>query len=712
MKMWRAALLLAVLTAVTAGPGTTQRRTISPEERQGAEAAVARFTSPTLTRFADDAEFRAYVEAVADAARARGDWWAHIGLPQFAQAQGGSQTDAVEPVCPPENPDCLETPDDGEGSVIITGARSSPSNPSITNNQMAGVEEGDIVKQIDHFLLILQDGRIFVVDTRARGRSLALADRMNVYRDDDDDIWYDEMLVFGDRVLVTGYSYGEDATELSVFRLSPAGRLSREGVFYVSSDDYYSTTNYATRLIGDRLVIYTPFSVRAIGSRYFRWPVVRRWLPEENRSEAIERGKPLFDAVGIYRPVRDLFDPVVHSVSVCPLGQVGPAGELDCRTSAFVGPAEAQWYVSDDDAYLWTHDGWRALEDVDRDCVVDEQPGPQEIVQALLYRVPVEGGQPGVIAGRGVPVDQFSLQAGDGRFRALLIDRSRVCRERWETPVRLSYFDVALDSLGPRIAEPPATSYVPLPGTGTRWIANRFTDRYLVYGGLSRYRSGLPEFDETEIRDEDDRERRRRALAMPPAFAVPVNRPRDVRRIDIRQTVIRAERVGNDIAVTGYRDRGGLRVTLIDLDGVPRIASSALLPGRFESEGRSHAFNSLVERDDSGLLGLPTVRRIAESNRFWWRSRASDLSYLAFDSDGALTRLGELESHADDEGEDPAHPGYTCEVSCIDWYGNSRPIFTDGRIFALTGTELVEGRIRGERIDEIRRLDLTAPPRR
>ncbi len=49
---------------------------------------------------------------------------------------------------------------------------------------MRNVEEGDIVKQINQFLLVLQDGRIFVVDTRGgSGRRLALADRTNVYRD-------------------------------------------------------------------------------------------------------------------------------------------------------------------------------------------------------------------------------------------------------------------------------------------------------------------------------------------------------------------------------------------------------------------------------------------------------------------------------------------------------------------------------------------------
>jgi hypothetical protein len=51
-------------------------------------------------------------------------------------------------------------------------------------------------------------------------------------------------------------------------------------------------------------------------------------------------------------------------------------------------------------------------------------------------------------------------------------------------------------------------------------------------------------------------------------------------------------------------------------------------------------------------------------------------------------------------------------VSCVDWYGNSRPIFTDGRVFGLSGTELVEGRVGAGGIAELRRLDLSAPPAR
>jgi hypothetical protein len=50
-----------------------------------------------------------------------------------------------------------------------------------------------------------------------------------------------------------------------------------------------------------------------------------------------------------------------------------------------------------------------------------------------------------------------------------------------------------------------------------------------------------------------------------------------------------------------------------------------------------------------------------------------------------------------------------CRASCVDWYGNARPIFLGDRVFALMGYELVEGRLArsfvGERIDELRRID-------
>jgi hypothetical protein len=46
----------------------------------------------------------------------------------------------------------------------------------------------------------------------------------------------------------------------------------------------------------------------------------------------------------------------------------------------------------------------------------------------------------------------------------------------------------------------------------------------------------------------------------------------------------------------------------------------------------------------------------------------------------------------------------------VDWYGNARPIFLRGRIFALLGYELVEGAVRRDAIREVQRANF-APGR-
>lgn len=693
----------ALLSAASAQ--AQMRPSAAPEERRMAEDAVSAFTSPALTRFRGEEEFRRYIGALRAAARARGDLRAGFAGIQYAQAQtpGASRSDAIEPICPAADPACADVPDLGE-SVIITGSRVNVGNPSITNNQMRGVEEGDIVKQIGRFLLVLQDGRLFVIDTRAGGgRDLRLADRINVYREPDADTWYDEMLVFGNRVLVAGYSYQEGATELSILRLSDAGRLSREGIFYVSSGDYYSASNYATRLIGDDLVIYTPLELLRTERAGFRWPVVRRWRPEGARDA--NRGRPLYDAADIYRPARDAWNPVVHSVSVCPLASAGRARDLECRTTAFVGPERAEWHVTDRHVYLWAAPYGARQRDR---CAPGATFALADLAPALLYRVPISGARPDLVAARGFPPDQFAMQADAGGFHALVEMEPETCEEEYEASTRLSFFSIPERRFRATLAETPEAAFTALPSIPSPWIASRFTDTHLVYGGLSRHRHGFPDLSDLEPDNEYAR-RVAEEMRPRPAYVLPVNRPGSVRPLDVGHTVIRAERVADDIVLTGYRDRAGLTVSLIRLEEHPRIASSIPLPGRFESEGRSHAFNSLVERDGGGLLGLPTVRREEEGDRWWWRSRPSDLSFLSFDSGGRLGRLGELISRAAHDEESDGIPGYECEVSCIDWYGNSRPIFTDGRIFALTGTELVEGRIVNGRIRETGRLNIAVP---
>jgi hypothetical protein len=63
-----------------------------------------------------------------------------------------------------------------------------------------------------------------------------------------------------------------------------------------------------------------------------------------------------------------------------------------------------------------------------------------------------------------------------------------------------------------------------------------------------------------------------------------------------------------------------------------------------------------------------------------WSSCATAIS--------AFAELGDLASAPAGRQQDDA-----CKASCVDWYGNARPIFLGQRVLALMGYELVEGRL-------------------
>jgi hypothetical protein len=66
-----------------------------------------------------------------------------------------------------------------------------------------------------------------------------------------------------------------------------------------------------------------------------------------------------------------------------------------------------------------------------------------------------------------------------------------------------------------------------------------------------------------------------------------------------------------------------------------------------------------------------------------------------------LSELGALDSRPSTGADD------ACRASCVDWYGNSRPIFVGNRVFALMGYEIVEGAVNGTRLAETRRISFS-----
>lgn len=676
-----AAVSIMVLGACATGDGA------GPAD---SDPRLARLTSDRLEKFGSEREFADYLKRVRTIAKERGAWWA--GEP----VQYASLEQQQPPPCDPTLDDC-ET---GKDPVVVTGSRmpsasiampvtavtseTSGADVTITNVQKAGVDEGDIVKRIGKHLVVLQDGRLFSVNMEA----LTLSDRSNVYAGDIDDAWYDEILVSGNRVLVTGYNYMEDATQLTVMAMDAEGRFTREGTFFLSSGDYYDTSNYATRLVGDQLVIYSPLDLTELRPEdAVTYPVVRRWSPQPASAGA---PRQLFNARDIYRPVQDTLYPMVHTISFCDLGVEAVKKDLSCRTTAFVGPPNRTFYVSPDDVFVWLAGGEYVW---DETCHAGKALAFNDGPKSSVFRIPVSDAKPGVMHTRGAPLDQFSMDSFRGEFRALLYWGRTDCNPRKDDgEAQLKYFSAPMSMFRDDVRTASQARYAQAPSLGpdVHAFENRFTDDYVVYGARESYWARSP--------DQEDPAKTARVVALPvkrPGDAVMMTAPHDVSRI---------ERLGADIVTTGYQDWKGLSVSMIDLDAAPRIADTVKMEGRYESEGRSHAFNARLDADRSGVMGIPTVAVPAESYRFWWRSEESDVSFLTYDKDGRIALAGDLLA-----GKDTVDPSYTCEVSCIDWYGNSRPSFIGERIYALSGTEIIEGRLAEGKVMEVRRVNLTAP---
>ena len=149
-------------------------------------------------------------------------------------------------------------------------------------------------------------------------------------------------------------------------------------------------------------------------------------------------------------------------------------------------------------------------------------------------------------------------------------------------------------------------------------------------------------------------------------------------------------------------DGRDLHFTSIRLDDSPAIADSYVRKEASQGELRSHGFFYKPDGKDSGTLGLPISVPARAGYRHLFESSAA---ILFLRNDGLhFAEAGELAARSDRAVDD------ACRASCVDWYGNARPLFVHGRVLALLGYEIVEGTVDDGRMRELRRVNY-APDR-
>jgi hypothetical protein len=532
---------------------------------------------------------------------------------------------------------------------------------SITNVQHAGVDEGSIVKRHGEHLVILRRGRLFTV--RIGGDALAPVSVADAYGNGIDPraAWYDEMLIAGDTIAVIGYSYARGGTEVGLFEISRSGRLRYKATYHLRSNDYYSSRNYASRLIGTKLVFYSPMHLNPWGGEpWSAFPALRRWRPGVTDADF----KRIAPATRIYRTDEPL-DPyqgvALHTVTACDL----TAPELECESSAVMGPPGRVFYVSGGSVYVWVAQGqWR------RSAAASG---------SAVFRIPLDGSTPTALKTKDSPIDQFSfLESDDGHLNVLVRPDGRG-EGMWAAEGRAGDFAllrVPLDSFSDGTQSAPAAAYRRLPRANGHAVQNRYIGGYLLYGTGAGW-------------DAPQRTLHARVHAVRYASRSAVQ------SIPLAHGVDRIEALGANAVVIGSDGRD-LHFTSL------RLGASAAAQERYtrkdaaQGETRSHGFYYKPDASDAGYVGLPIVGGFEAASHQLGHTSAAVL-FLRNEA-LRLSELGALDAQAATQADDG------CRASCVDWYGNSRPIFANDRIFALMGYEIVEGRVSRGRIAEIQRV--------
>ncbi|HYJ92356.1 MAG TPA: hypothetical protein VEV84_13680, partial [Pyrinomonadaceae bacterium] len=171
----------------------------------------------------------------------------------------------------------------------------------------------------------------------------------------------------------------------------------------------------------------------------------------------------------------------------------------------------------------------------------------------------------------------------------------------------------------------------------------------------------------------------------------------DVSQLKLTHGVDRIEQMGQNAVVVGTNGND-LFFSPIRLGGEPEVRRSFVRKNASQGELRSHGFFYKSEGSDSGIIGLP----IAGQGRAGYRHLVENSASIIFirNDDLRFDPLGELESRTTSTNDN-------CKASCVDWYGNARPIFIHNRVFALLGYEIVEANLGSGSINERRRINFS-----
>jgi len=310
--------------------------------------------------------------------------------------------------------------------------------------------------------------------------------------------------------------------------------------------------------------------------------------------------------------------------------------------------------------------------------------GAKNSVRSLLYRMPLDGSSPSAIGVTGSPVDQFSFLESKDEHLNVLVRSESSGDAMWAAEGgagEVALMRIPLSNFNDGSNDVSSWDYHGLPKPSGYTFQNRFVGDYLLYGTGSGW--GAPE-------------KKNQANLFAVRWA-----DGDLSKLTLAHGVDRIEALGNNAVVVGT-DGKDLHFTSIRLGESAEVARDYVRKGASQGELRSHGFFYKPDGPNSGVLGLP----ISVPGRAGYRHLFEESAAILFLRNDSLNfaEVGELYAQPEKATDD------ACRASCVDWYGNSRPLFIRGRMFALLGYEIVEGNLADGRMQETRRINYAPQP--
>lgn len=574
--------------------------------------------------------------------------------------------------------------------IEVTGSKVDSTFVNIKNNQVEGVEEGGIIKAYSDFLIILRQGKIYSIRISEHGSNkLQHLSEIDIAQSGwSKDVWYDELLVTKGVLLVLGYNYSLEATQILRFNIDDIGNITYQDGIAIKSNDYYSSYNYASRLFKGKFLTYLPIELLSDNRKKPKDFKVN--IPQYAKLQKNTEGnlvwKDIIKPSDIQKPNQIITEPILHTFITCnPLSE-----SFNCTGKGLISSNNYQYFVSQSAFYLWTYALPKSLvTDFNYDEIINmhfKSKGDSNLIEeSTLFKLAHFGDKLKTIKVEGLPIDQFSFTEKGKDLYVVSISNPHSENNEQARLYKITKDDFDLPH-GSKISPIKTWQLSPY------FLNNRFVNNWLALGYYTDTSGGF-----------------RSKLTVKPNFSVNLQSLSSDETLNIKldHTADRIEPIDNKLFISGIDKDFNFNVSVISLKNTPFIQAKGVFNDFLESESRSHAFNFKQFHNQFSIAGITTFKRADSAgntllNKFYWdEDIPANITFFGFTDDYQVTKAGEIESH-----EQQISIESDCEASCVNWYGNSRPFFIDERVFALIGDELIESQLIDEKLIEIKRINI------